>query len=260
MRFIEKIARHKEGEVRTRRQTVPVEDLYDRIKPLPPTRGFEQSLRGRRPLGLIAELKKASPSKGTLRSTFDPVDLAIRLEKAGAAALSILTDETFFQGHLDYLAMVKAVVGLPLLEKDFILDPYQIVEARACGADAVLLIVALLSDEKLSELSALARSLGLDCLVEVHTREELERVRGLDAGMIGINNRDLGTFDVNPDTALTLSVRVPPGRTIVAESGIASHADIRRLAEAGVHAVLVGETIMRQENVEAAVRSLLGSS
>ena len=260
MTFLETIVAQKRTEIAARRRRMSVELLHDRIGRLPPTRGFVQSLSGKKPLALIAELKKASPSKGTLRSAFDPVDLSIRLEKAGASALSVLTDEGFFQGHLEYLAQVKAAGALPLLQKDFVLDTYQVVEARAWGADAVLLIVALLSDDALRDLQETARALGMDSLVEVHSDDELERVNALDIQMVGINNRDLTTFEVDPGRALRLAARVPAGRTIVAESGIRSHEDVKRLADAGVHAILVGETIMRRDDVAGAVASLLGSS
>ncbi len=259
MPFLDEIVERKREEIRVRRRRTPIEDLHERIRPMPPTRGFLRSLHGRSPLALIAEIKKASPSKGTIRPSFDPADLGGRLEKAGAAALSVLTDEHFFQGHLDYLGAVRASCALPLLEKDFVLDPYQIVEARASGADAVLLIAALLSDEMIREFLDLARALGLDCLVETHSEKELDRALALDAPLIGINNRDLKTFDVDPERAIRLAPRIPQGRTIVAESGIQTHDDIRRLAAAGIHAVLIGETIMRRDDVAAAARELLGA-
>lgn len=219
-------------------------------------RGFVAAL-GQRTPAIIAEVKRASPSKGVIRSDFDPVWIAQRYAAAGASALSVLTEEHFFQGHLQYLEAIRAAVSLPLLRKDFTLDPYQVVEARAWGADAVLLIAAILDDARLSELHTAARDLGLDALVEVHSEDELERVRALGASLIGVNNRDLHTFVTRLATAEWLRPLMPPGVTAVAESGIETAADIARLRRAGYQVFLVGESLMRAPDPGVALQTLL---
>jgi indole-3-glycerol phosphate synthase len=223
-------------------------------------RGFRKAVaaRGRDGIAVIAELKKASPSKGLIRASFDPVELAQELEGAGAAALSVLTDEEFFQGSLENLRKASATVAIPCLRKDFIVDEFQLVEARANCADAVLLIVASLSAEELNSLAAGARKVGLDVLCEVHDGAELQRA--LDAGfdLIGVNTRDLRTFKVDLETAFALASRFPAEVVRVAESGIHSAEDVTRLRSAGYHAFLVGESLMRAESPGAAVRELMG--
>ena len=223
-------------------------------------RGFRKVLaaRGRNGIAVIAELKKASPSKGLIRASFDPVELARELETAGAAALSVLTDEEFFQGSLENLRKASATVAIPCLRKDFIIDEFQLLEARANSADAVLLIVAALSQVELEKLARGARARGLDVLCEVHDADELQRA--LDAGcdLIGVNTRDLRTFTVDLQTAFDLAPKFPAGVVRVAESGIHSADDVARLRAVGYHAFLVGESLMRAERPREALRELFG--
>ena len=223
-------------------------------------RGFHAALRAKADDGfaLIAEVKKASPSKGLIRHNFRPADHARAYAAGGAACLSVLTDEPFFQGHLDYMVAARAAVSLPVLRKDFTVDPWQVVEARAHGADAILLIVAALDDGALAELEAAAIDTGMDVLVEVHDAAELDRALRLRSRLIGVNNRDLKTFTTDPARAWQLAGRVPAGYTVVSESGIATHADLRAAAGHGIRTFLVGESLMRQADIEAATRTLLG--
>jgi indole-3-glycerol phosphate synthase len=211
-------------------------------------RGFSAALRMRSSSGpaVIAELKKASPSKGVIRADFSAAALAPAMQKGGAAALSVLTDEPFFQGSLANLETASRATTIPCLRKDFIVDEYQIVEGRAHGADAVLLIVAALSDARLEQLSKAARDYALDVLCEVHTREEAQRIRHLGCGMVGVNNRNLHTFEVRLETSLELAAELPPDALLVAESGLSHPADYARLHAAGYRAFLIGETFMRQ--------------
>jgi indole-3-glycerol phosphate synthase len=210
-----------------------------------------------RPRAIIAEVKKASPSKGVIRPDFEPVSIAVAYAASGAAAISVLTEERYFQGHLDYLAAIRSAVDVPLLRKDFLFDPYQLYEARAYGADAVLLIVASLSDQQLQELLWLADELNLVALVEVHDRQELERAASARARLIGINNRDLRTFHTTLTTTETLLPLAPPDSVIVTESGIDCVEDIERLERCGVHVFLIGETLMRASNPGTALARLL---
>ena len=231
--------------------------------PLPtppgPPRGFHAALRARALTGfaLIAEIKRASPSKGLIRDDFLPADHARAYAAGGAACLSVLTDEPHFSGCLSYMAEARAAVDLPVLRKDFMVDPWQVAEARAHGADAILLIVAALDDAALAELEAAAVEAGMDVLVEVHDEAELARALRLRSRLIGVNNRDLRTFDVDPRRAWELAARVPAGHTVVSESGIATTADLRAAARHGIRTFLVGESLMRQADVEAATRALL---
>jgi indole-3-glycerol phosphate synthase len=218
--------------------------------------GFRRALLQTRP-AVIAELKKASPSKGLIRADFDPVKLARELQGAGAAALSVLTEETHFQGSLENLQAVSAVVSIPILRKDFIVDEFQIVEARACGADAILLIVAALDDEDLVRLKQSADELQLDVLCEVHDDVELKRAVALGFDIIGVNSRDLKTFKVDLNNALELATRIPDFALAVAESGIHTRDDVRRILGAGFQAILVGESLMRQPRPGIALASLL---
>ncbi len=222
-------------------------------------RGFTVRLRevGRTGPAIISEIKKASPSKGLIRSDFYPAELARGFEGAGAAALSVLTDEEFFQGSLDHLVAASQTVKIPCLRKDFILDPFQVLEARAAGADAILLIVAAHPDEVLSDLRDEAHSLGLDVLCEVHSRQELERAIGLGFEVIGVNSRDLKTFEMRPDLPLELAAWMPDETLKVAESGLRNAADIARLRSAGYDAFLIGETLMRQPDPAATLALLL---
>jgi len=217
-------------------------------------------LSRQQPVRLIAEIKKASPSRGIIRPDFDPVAIAKTYEKSGASAISVLTDEKYFQGRLEYLEAVHRAVSLPVLQKDFIIDPYQVYEARAAPADAILLIVAALCREELTEFMALAEELGMASLVEVHTSEELDVALEVGAKVIGINNRNLQTFETKLETTLELAPKIPSDRILVSESGIFTRADVERLMGAGVDAILVGESLMRETDPGVKVRELLGNS
>jgi indole-3-glycerol phosphate synthase len=259
MSILDDIVRRKRDEIRCSDKSSNIRVLRDTIKALPQPRDFAAALsmeygaRNR----IIAEIKKASPSKGVIRRDFDPSEIALSYEKNGAVAISVLTDETFFQGSLDHLDAVKRSVTIPVLRKDFILEPFQIYEAFACGADAVLLIVAILDDHQLGMLLQLCAELGLAALVEVHNREELSRA--LDAGshIIGINNRDLNTFITDIKTTLTLLPAIPENVVTVSESGIQSAGEIQRLRTAGVDAFLIGEALMQSPSPGEALRSLV---
>ena len=254
-----RIIRHKAREVAERAERTPLRTLSERAKAQAPPRGFAAALRSRIAAGepaVVAELKKASPSKGVLREEFEPESIARDYAAGGAAALSVLTDEAFFQGADRHLVEARAASGLPVLRKDFTIDAWQVYEARALGADCILLIVAALGDAQLNELAALATHLGMDVLVEVHNAAELERAAHLEPLLLGINNRDLRTFDTTLDTTLGLLDRIPAGRTVITESGIHTRADVARMRTAGVHGFLVGEAFMRAEHPGAKLREL----
>ena len=221
-------------------------------------RGFLQALRDTSDLALIAEIKKASPSAGIIRADFGPAALAKAYENAGATCLSILTDQPFFHGHEDYLKAARAACTLPVLRKDFILDPYQVYEARAIGADAILLIVAALEDARLAELESIALDLGMDVLIEIHDQKELERALALRSPLIGINNRNLKTMITSLDTFRELSRGIPDNKLLVAESGLKTHADLLDLRAHGAKAFLIGESLMKQKDVETATKEILG--
>lgn len=259
--FLDRIVATKKEEVEKLRAELTVKAAERQIADMPPCLGFEQQLTQdrHRSMGLIAEVKKASPSKGLIREDFDPVQLAMAYERAGADCLSVLTDTPYFQGSAEYLRKVREQVRIPILRKDFTIDPLQIYEARLMGADAILLIAAILNDKQLKEFLALARDLGLDALVEVHDLEELERALKLDVAMIGINNRNLRTFVTDLQTTETLIAHVPDDRLVVSESGIAAPQDIDYLYGLGARAVLIGEHFMRQPSIEDAVDALMGS-
>lgn len=254
-----RIIRHKAREVAERAERTPMRMLGERAEAQATPRGFAAALRSRIAAGepaVVAELKKASPSKGVLREDFDPEHIARDYAAGGAAALSVLTDETFFQGADRHLAQARAGSGLPVLRKDFVIDAYQVYEARALGADCILLIVAALGDAHLNELAGLAVHLGMDVLVEVHDASELERAAHLESPLLGINNRDLRTFETTLDTTLDLLDRIPAGRTVITESGIHTRTDVARMRAAGVHGFLVGEAFMRAERPGARLREL----
>ena len=257
--ILDAIVRDKRDEVARRRQETPRATLERACAALPPTRDFETALRpAPGGVALIAEVEKASPSRGVLvpDRPWDPVGLARTYADNGAAAISVLTDEKYFQGHLDYLDMIRAAVRVPLLRKDFTIDEYQLWESRAAGADAILLIVAILEPALLRDLLAAAKGLGLGALVETHTAAELDVALGAGATVVGINNRDLRTFETRLETTLGLLPAIPPGVTVVSESGFATPADVRRVVSAGAHAVLVGEGLVKAKDIGAAVREL----
>ncbi len=242
--FLATIVEHIRGDVERRRYEVPAAALRDGPLFHSPARGFARALQGtsRR---IIAEIKRASPSKGLIRQDFDPVAIAREYARHGASAISVLTEERFFQGSLDYLEQITAVVDVPLLRKDFIIDSYQLTEAKSYGADAVLFIAALLNPRRMRELREEANALGLDTLIEVHTERELSDAVAAGAQVIGINNRDLKTFDVSLDTTERLAPLIPAGMTAVCESGIDTVAQIRRVETWGIHVFLIGESLMR---------------
>ena len=263
------ILRHKESEVSQAKVRTGLSQVARLAREAPPPRDFPGALRRRRWEGcvaLIAEIKKASPSKGVIRADLDPAQCARIYEASGAAALSVLTDERFFQGSPEFLKRARESAGLPVLRKDFIIDDYQVYEARAMGADAILLITAALDDERLNRFLILARELGMESLVEVHTEGEMRRVLATPARLIGINNRDLSTFktDLATTERLAALARRPGGhpgaidRLLVSESGINARADVERLAACGIDAILVGEALVREKDVAAKVRELAG--
>ncbi len=258
--ILDRILEAKRAEVARHRRERPLAELEGRIKQMPPPLNFSGALLGDR-VRLIAEVKRASPSRGLLAPEFDPVGLAACYAENGAAAISVLTEVDHFQGSLDHLEAVKGAVasqGIPVLRKDFLFDPYQVYEARARGADAVLLIVAMLEGPKLRELLSAAQGLWLQALVEVHSEAELEMALEAGAEVVGINQRDLRTFDVDETLAARLRPLVPEGKIVVAESGISTAADVARLKAARVHAVLVGEALVTAPDTAAKVRELAG--
>ncbi|MEX2416213.1 MAG: indole-3-glycerol phosphate synthase TrpC [Paenibacillaceae bacterium] len=260
--YLNRIIATKRDEVKQLKERITLQDLESIISTQSPTRGFEKALRGpnRTAMGLIAEVKKASPSKGLIRADFNPVHIAQAYELAGADCLSVLTDEQYFQGSNTYLQQVKEAVKLPLLRKDFTIDELQIYEARAIGADAILLIAAILTTDQLHQYIRKARELQLDVLVEVHNQFELERVLELDVTLIGINNRNLKTFITDLSTTEQLISMIPTGVIRVSESGITLPEEINYLSSVGADAVLVGEHFMRQPDIGLAVNELLGAA
>lgn len=254
--ILDDIVRDKRVELGATMAQTPLTELRARELFHLPRRDFEAALRSA-PRAIIAEIKKASPSKGVIRADFDPLTIADQYSANGAAAISVLTEQRYFQGKLEYLAAIRREVPLPLLRKDFLFDPYQVYEARAYGADAVLLIVAILSDQQLVELGALARALELAVLVEVHDRDELARAQQAGARLIGINNRDLRTFHTTLRTTEELAPLVGGAALVVAESGVDAPADIARLEQVGVHCFLIGESLMRAPLPGARLAELL---
>jgi indole-3-glycerol phosphate synthase len=257
--ILDKILKVKRAEVAASRKRVPQAEVERRAREASPPRDFiaaiQRKISARMP-AVIAEIKRASPSKGLLRPQFDPAQIAKSYEAGGAACMSVLTDKEFFQGAPEHLIAARAACELPVLRKDFVVEPYQVYESRAMGADCILLIIACLSTAEMTELEALARKLGMAILVEVHDSAELEKAGGLGTPLVGINNRNLRTFETRLDTTLDLLPQVPSGRIVVTESGIASKADVTRLRTGGVQAFLVGETFMRAPDPGAALRDL----
>ena len=256
--ILDQIMATKGREIAAARAQRPESELLAALADAPPVRDFFAALAKPGPIRLIAEVKKASPSQGVIRADFDPVEIAKIYERHGAACISVLTDESYFQGSLDYLRQVRAAVSLPVLRKDFILDRYQLLEARAAGADAVLLIAECLDDCRLRALHNEALELGLTPLVELYDPANLPRVLEAGATLVGVNNRDLRTFQVDLGHTLRLRSQIPSDCLLVGESGIRTRADVERLEAAGVDAMLVGESLMRERDIGAAVDRLLG--
>jgi indole-3-glycerol phosphate synthase len=257
--ILQQILDYKRQEVAEALRRRSLAEVREQIALAPTPRGFSKALRRRAEVGtaIIAEVKKGSPSKGVIREDFDPVAIACAYQRGGATCLSVLTDRKFFLGDLAFLPRIAAAVSLPLLRKDFIVDPYQVYEARAFGADAILLIAAALDLSALQDYAALAAELGMDVLLEVHDEEELAMALQVPVELIGINNRNLKTFHTDLATTERLLPRIPADRLVVAESGINTRADIQRLSAAGAGAFLIGESLMREHDVEAKLRALL---
>ena len=261
--ILQKILARKAEEVAERSARVPLAELKNRLADAPAPRGFLKAIRDRLAAGrpaVIAEIKKASPSKGLLRLDFDPAEIARSYERHGATCLSVLTDADFFQGSEAYLQQARAACTMPVLRKDFIVEDYQVYEARAIGADAILLIVAALDDARLRALAALAAELGMDVLVEVHDATELDRALALDTPLLGINNRDLRTFRTTLMTTLNLLGRIPPDRIVVTESGVHLPCDVAQLRGRGVNVFLVGEAFMKADDPGAKLEELFTPS
>ncbi len=256
--FLQEIIRSKRQEVKQRKSKSVLLDYKARIRDLPTPRGFRSALEQPVSVRLITEIKKASPSIGILRERFDPLEIAKLYESNGAVALSVLTDEPFFKGKLSQLTEIQKISRLPLLQKDFILDEFQLYEARVYGADAVLLITAILEPSQLIEYQAVAHELGQDALVEVHTHKEVEQALKSDAGIIGINNRNLETFETDLNVTFSLIKEIPDDRVVVSESAIGTHKDVERLLEAGADALLIGESLLKAKDIAAKMKELTG--
>lgn len=256
--ILDTIIAHKQKELEIEQQQVPLAVLESKLANLPPTKNFQGAITQSGNINLIAEVKKKSPSKGIIREDFDPIQIAETYAENGAAAISVLTDVQFFDGSLKYLSSIRKRVDVPLLRKDFTIDPYHIYQARVAGADAILLIVAVLTSEQLREFMDIAASLSLASLVEVHTEAELEIALDANAEIIGINNRDLRTFHTDLATTFRLRESIPAEKVVVSESGIYTRAGVESLHEAGVNAILVGESLMRSSDIGEQVRKLIG--
>jgi len=257
--ILDKIKAYKLDEIAAAQAARPMVQIEEAARAAAPVRPFGKALRDaeRKGYGLIAEIKKASPSKGLIRADFDPPALAEAYERGGATCLSVLTDTPSFQGAPDYLKQARAATSLPCLRKDFLYDPYQVAEARAWGADCILIIMASVDDAQAAELEEAARHWGMDALIEVHNAEELDRAMALKSPLLGINNRDLNTFVTSLDTTRDLAARVPGERMVISESGLNTPADLAQMAQSGARSFLIGESLMRQADVTAATRSLL---
>lgn len=261
MTILDTILATKRAEVASRRRAVSLADLHAQALGRTPPRGFRAALDARAAAGgygLVAEIKRASPSKGLIRADFDPPAHARAYAEGGAACLSVLTDRDYFQGHEDFLVAARAAVTLPVLRKDFLVDPWQVIESRAIGADAVLVILSALDDAAAAEIEAAAIELGMDVLVEVHDAAEMARAHRLRSRLIGVNNRDLKTFEVDFQRTYELVSHAPEGCTFVAESGLTSRADLDAMAAHGIRCFLIGESLMRQDDLAGATRALVG--
>lgn len=255
---LKEIVAKKRERIAFAKQQLPEEELKERIAGLPATRPFLEAISKPRVISLIAEIKKASPSAGVIRGDFNMPAIVSAYKEAGVQAVSVLTEEDFFQGSLAYLNEARSLIEAPILRKDFILEPYQVWESRAFGADAILLIADLLTREALTELSQLAASIGLDCLVEAHTEKELRKILNLKIPLIGINNRDLHTLEVDPRTTERLFMLIPKDKVVVVESGIRTRQDVLFLKILGVHAVLVGQVFMEAPDIKQKVEEVMG--
>ncbi len=254
--ILDQIVRDKKYELEARKKELPFDLLKEKIKDALPARDFKAALLSKE-INLITEIKKASPSGGIIREDFNPIEIANIYQNEGASAISVLTERKYFEGNLDYLRKVKAEISIPVLRKDFIFDPYQICESKVYGADAVLLIAAILKLNDLKKLLSLTYELGMDALVEVHTRDELQKALDADADIVGINNRNLDTLEIDLKTTEELAKLIPSDKIIVSESGIKTREDIERLKKAGARAFLVGESLMRSQDIGAKMRELM---
>jgi indole-3-glycerol phosphate synthase len=256
--ILDDIIANKKEELAETKRNVSFADNKKKAADAGPVRGFGKALSSGKGIRLIAEVKKASPSKGVIREDFDPVSIAGKYEESGASCVSVLTEQRFFQGKPEYLGAIRKTVSLPLLRKDFIIDEYQVYEARALGADAILLIAACLEREQMVDFLGRAGELGLDVLVESHTHKELDKSLLAGANLVGINNRDLSTFTVSLQTSIDLLKDIPEDRIVVSESGIKTRDDVLKLEKAGVDAILVGESLMREKDIGKKIKELMG--
>ena len=254
--ILDEIYAYKLKEIAENKRLVSIESLKDGCKDVPEAVKSGTVLKKDNRIKFIAEVKKASPSAGIIRADFNYINIAMEYEAGGASAISVLTDKEFFKGDIKYLSEIKKTVSVPVLRKDFIIDPYQIYEARAAGADLVLLIARILTKEQIEIFLSLSHELGMECLVEVHDNDELEKVLETESAIIGINNRNLDTFETNLETTLQLCHRIPEDKIIVSESGIKTRADVLMLEEAGIDAILIGETLMRSEDISRKIKEL----